>query len=552
METNPFVYRDKSSGLLVPTTSGVEYLKRITTDHEGPVYCFTQEADPLMAAAGMARLSRRGDDMRIIMLDEFANSPPEKMDGLFDRVITSYGDDSVQQLMPIMLVVENASNLLTKYIEWHRLAAYLEQSTRYIYFDQKDRNGRYRYYVPEHLPESLRIHYCEYMNKLFEDYSWLVRGLTDFVREKVPFQTNETEERKIKEARNAWLGATRAQACDAARVVLPVAVTSTVGIVASAQSLDSMIYQLSARILPEAQKTAVSILREVRKVAKPFFKRTDMSERGGAIVAHRRATREAMFAFAEKLGVGRKSAANPLNSYLLGNENNRVKLLDYWPRNELDLVADMLWHASSFSDDEIRRALEVKASEELLVEIFEAYIGERLNRRHRPGRAMELAHIKWELVGDYGIFRDIQRHRMVDAMDWQTLTPCYGYDIPEIIYEAGFEGKFRQCFALSLQLYEAVATAGFVEEAQYATLLGHLMRFRFMENAREAFHLHELRTSPQGHPGYRKLVQAMHYEFGKVYPRLATAMKFVNQGEDPELTRLAAERATQAKLALLG
>ena len=140
---------------------------------------------------------------------------------------------------------------------------------------------------------------------------------------------------------------------------------------------------------------------------------------------------------------------------------------------------------------------------------------------------------------------------MVDMWEWQYLTPSYGYSIPELIVETGFENAFRECFRRSEELYGYLHGHGFAEEAQYATLLGHRMRYRFMINAREAFHIHELRTGPQGHPGYRKLVQMMHEELSTVHPLIGQAMKFVNMGEDPELTRLAAERATEKKLELL-
>ena len=182
------------------------------------------------------------------------------------------------------------------------------------------------------------------------------------------------------------------------------------------------------------------------------------------------------------------------------------------------------------------------------VDVLTAYIGERLNRRHRPGRAFEKIHYSFDLVCDYGIFRDLQRHRMVDDLEWQALSPRLGYDVPKLVEEAGVADAFDQCFDLSLQLYSALQGKGFLLEAQYATLLGHKMRWKVTYNAREAFHLHELRTSPQGHPGYRKLVQEMHAKVAEVHPLLAEAMTFVNKGEDPELARLAAERYTLYKL----
>ena len=123
--------------------------------------------------------------------------------------------------------------------------------------------------------------------------------------------------------------------------------------------------------------------------------------------------------------------------------------------------------------------------------------------------------------------------------------------MPPLIEEAGFRTEFRNAFEIAERLFDVLQREGFHEEAQYATLLGHRMRYRFIENAREAFHLHELRTGPQGHPGYRKIVQEMHQLLALRHPRLGAAMKFVNKGEDPELTRLASEIATQRKLALL-
>src|SRR5690606_36760873 len=130
-----------------------------------------------------------------------------------------------------------------------------------------------------------------------------------------------------------------------------------------------------------------------------------------------------------------------------------------------------------------------------------------------------------------------QRHRMVDDMNWQLLTPRYGYDIPELVEEAGLSDQCEQCFDVTLKLYSQLQTAGYALEAQYATLLGHKMRWKVTYSAREAFHLHELRTSPQGHPGYRKLVPQMHEKLAEVHPMLAASMKFVNQGEDKALTR---------------
>lgn len=518
----------KQDGRTIATDAGKEYLDSVVTNSSGNVYVFNENLSPITIAAAMARLSRRGDDMRITILDEFAGKLGK--DGkLLQRVITAYGDDSVQQLAGIHLVIENASNLLTKKLEWGRLAAYLEQSTRYIYFDQKDEKGRYRYHMPKALDKKTKQQYKKTMDTIFDLYSEMVHKLTDYVTD----HSNVPE----KDRDMAFKGAVRAQACDAIRPVLPVATKSTVGIFASGQALESLIMHLQSDELLEAQETGKHILNEARKIVPMFLERADKPERGGAMVAYRATTHRAVKELAE--------TALPANHSV--DAGDPVTLTDFWPRNELDLVADMLYEHSSLPLKDIKEEV-ASWPYAKKQSVFQTYMGERLNRRMRPGRALEKAHYSWDIVCDYGIFRDLQRHRMVDDLAWQSLTPRYGYDVPSLVEEAGLSDAFERCFDLSLELYSQLQAAGYALEAQYATLLGHRMRWKITYNAREAFHFHELRTSPQGHPGYRKLVQQMHEKLAEVHPMTAEAMKFVNQGEDEALTRLAAERYTQFKL----
>ncbi len=527
-QPNPYVAKNDDGSVSV-TPEGEAYLKKVVTDTKGSVYAFTSESSPLLAAAAMARLSRRGSDLREIYLDEFAAAGDEGAEGLIDRVVTAYGDDSVQQLITVATVVEGASNLLTKKIEWSRLASYLEQSTRYIYYDQKDAAGNYKYFTPQNLPEGLAKEYRASLDRIFSLYSEIVRGVTEQVRKKNPEPADKTE-------RAAWLGATRAQACDAARPTLPVATKSTVGIVASSQAMEAMVRRLLADPLQESNETGRLLLRESRKVIGAFLKRADLPERGLAWVMYLEETKKRL------RGLAGKYLPQASNDF-----SREVRLVDYSPKNELDLLPGMLFEASELSEDELKKEA-ASWPEDKKDEVFAAYIGDRLNRRHKPGRALEEAHYQWEIVADYGTFRDLQRHRIVDAWEWQDLTVKYGYDVPDLIKEAGFEAQFRECFAISEKLWDTLRAAGFGEESQYATLLGHKLRYRFIINAREAFHLLELRTSPQGHPGYRKICQEMHRLLAEVHPRLGKAMKFVNQGGDPPLTRLEAERATQIKL----
>ena len=372
-------------------------------------------------------------------------------------------------------------------------------------------------------PENI---YEKTMDTLFDVYSKMVRETTKYVQAKSDTPSNERDV--------AWKGATRPKPAMPSVLVLPVATKATVGIFASGR-LESLIMHLQSDELHEARQTGQKLLDHSRQVIPTFLERADKPDRGGAMVAYRANTFRAMQEIAKEL---------PTNH---SDETEAVQLLSVWPRNELDLVPDMLYEHSSLPLKAIQRTVRQWPVDKK-IGAFKAYMGERLNRRHKPGRALEKAHYAWDLVCDYGIFRDLQRHRMVDDMQWQLLTPRYGYEVPKLVEDAGLTEIFEQCFDLSLGLYSALQQAGYDLEAQYATLLGHKMRWKVTYNAREAFHLHEIRTSPQGHPGYRKLVQQMHEKLAEYHPMIADAMIFVNKGEDAALTRLAAERYTQFKL----
>ncbi len=512
------------------TDAGYNRLRDIVSNTDADVYAFTGNIDQVTIAAAMARLSRRGDDMRVTLLDEFIDKQNSDK-GLIQRVVTAYGDDSVQQLVGVHMVIENASNLLTKQIEWGRLAAYLEQSTRYIYYDTKDERGNYRYYVPKTLSTKMRKRYITTMDGLFDNYSSVVRGVTEYLH------SHDTTPKKERDG--AWKAAIRAQACDAARAMLPVATKSTVGVFASGQALESLIMRLLADESKEARTCGQSLLTEARKVMPAFLERADKPERGGAVIAYRSETRKHV-----------QSLVNSLMTNTYSSQQNPVSMTSYTPKNELDVVPHMIYDHTTMGEQELIDTVKALPYKDKTT-IFTAYIGERLNRRHRPGRALERIVYSWDIVCDYGIFRDLQRHRIVNDLAWQKLSPRLGYDIPELIEKAGLANTYMDSFDTSLELFSSLQQAGNELEAQYAVLLGHKMRWKVTMNAREAMHFIELRTSPQGHPGYRKIAKQMYDTIANVHPMVSEAIKFVNQDEDPALTRLAAERYTQYKLQIL-
>ncbi len=539
-EGGPVLVRELESGLQVLNDEGHEFIRPYVTNTDREVFALTGLLNPVPQAAAMARLSRSPSGYReIVAAEGFLNPDFERALGLIRRVVTEFGDDSVQQLLPISAVAENVSQIVTKDIEHGRLAAYLERSTRYVFYDRKDENDNYLYVVPSELKGSILEDYTATTDKIFGAYSEIIRGLLPKVE-----ADNPKEEGK---SAVAWRNSIRAKACDLARALLPVSVKSTVGIFASGQAYENLVMRLRGAETDEARSVGNQLLVEARKVSGVFLERADKPDRGGAYTAYQ----------IENRINARKLAAEILASHgsqplidLPQESSLGLKLVDYYPKDELTLVADMLYGSTGESLEQIRRAL-ASVGRGKQEEVFWAYVGERRNRRHKPGRAFENAHYYWDGLTDFGSFRDLQRHRIVDDMTRQNLTPDYGYNIPDDIVKYGYRDKFVEAFNLSEGLYQRLKSQVNPVIAQYAVLLGHRMRWKVSYNAREAFHIHEIRTTGQGHADYRKIVQDMHHQAAKVHPLTTKAMKFFNAQEDVTLGRLESEEASQRKLGQL-
>lgn len=520
---------------MTANTGSTASVSEIVTDTASSVYFFTDNQPPALIGAAMARVSRSSSDLREIWRNEFSADGLSQTEGLIGRVVTGFGDDSVQQLTPVQFAMEGISNWATKLVEWPRIGmGYLEQSTRYIFFDQKDADGRWKYYIPENLSPSMRARYCANMDLIFTIYSEIVHTLTEFIRER---------DAHLKEGDHdpAWMAATKAKACDAARLMLPTATRSTVGFTGNAQSLSNLIIHLRSQSMVEAQDLADQLIEQARRLPylAPFLERVDLPDRGLADALYRRTNRENM----RELNATRYARSSDM-----GTTAPYVKLVEFEPRTERELTAWLLIATADGLTLPEAQILTADMVDDEVAHVIQTYIGERLNRRHKPGRGTERAHFWWEVLDDYGTFRDLQRHRMVDAFEWQRLTTLYGYSVPDAITDAGLEDQFRRCFEISAELYDHMVFEGYAEEAQYATLLGHRLRYTFGTNLRELFHFIELRTQPAGHDGYRAICQEMYRQLCEVYPQFGEAMCFVNTtGESDDLNRLAAERATRAK-----
>jgi thymidylate synthase ThyX len=523
------------------TPAESDVLRRYFTNLDGPVFALVNLPEVVKGAL-FARYSRSPKSLRRLFLDEFvgdldiagdasvdATVGLQRAEELYDRVFLEYGDDSVAQLGGVHLACEQASNLLTKVLERGRLMSYLEQSTRYIAYDARI-GGRYRYHRdPEVLGSHLGLRYVGDLDRLFDTYAELASTMTEFFRDRFPKDPADSD--------FIYRQALKAKALDAVRGVLPAASLSNVGIYGTGQAYEALLLRLRANPLPEARSYADLMLTELRKVIPSFLKRVDLTDRGVAASTYLAGTRMHM-----------EELAARLLPDATGGDEPSVRLVDFDPDAEVKLVASMLYPYTQLSDADIEARVRAMSVDERLA-VVRTYVGERSNRRHRPGRAFERPRYRFDILADYGAFRDLQRHRLL-TIEWQPLSPRHGYTRPEAVDLAGLTTTFDEAMERSASLHDALA-ARFPVQAPYAVALAYRIRFVMEMNAREAMHLIELRTTPQGHPAYRVVAQQMHRLIAEQagHRAVAEAMRFADHSPEPDLERLASERRAEQRRA---
>jgi thymidylate synthase ThyX len=507
------------------------------TNLDRPVFALVNLPETVKGAL-FARYSRYSGSVRRLFLEEFAADVPpggrpfegeegERAAGLYERVFIGYGDDSIAQVGGAHLACEYVSNILTKLLQRGRLAAYLEQSTRYIPYDRPledragDEPGRWRYYRdPELGPE-----YVAAMDELFAIYSRSLARVTEWAAERWP---------RGEEPEGAWRRSIRAKALDLLRGLLPASTLSHVGIFASGQAYEQLLLRLLASPLPEARHFGSMMLDELRKVIPSFVARVERPDRGGEWISYLERRRETTEAWVGRLGLDRRREGDAPSVELTRVDGS-----------EEDLLAASLFERSGAPEGEIRERVELLDPTER-AQMLADLAGERRNRRHRPGRGWEAIRYRFEIVSDYGGFRDLQRHRMLTCQ-WQRLGPDLGAGIPHEVREAGAGGDYRRALELSRAEFERLEGAGLAEQAPYALCLGYRIRYLLDMNAREAMHLCELRSGREGHPTYRAVAQAMHDRIAEIHPSVAAAMAYVDSSTEPRLERIMSEIRTHRK-----
>jgi len=495
----------------------------------------------------MSRYSRTDKSMRRIFLDEFLHNK-NRGEEFYNRVLLEYGDDSVAELGEAQIAIEGLSNIAVKKIEDRRIGlSYLEKSSRYVAWNKK-MNGQYRFYrEPVLMKSKFSDLYVDSCNYSFDVYSKNIEPMIKYIREKYPIEkytfkdskdgkeksfSRLKEESDIKSANIIYNGSTKAKSLDILRGLLPASTLTNVGITGNGRAFEYLLTILASSELDEEQDLASKIKKELDTTIKAFVRRAD--DKYG----------KAFQDYLKQIKTTSKKLAKIIKPKIISGTT--TQLVDYESeKTAIDKIITSIIYEQSPSTSYYNIMQQVmKLSNEDKIKIINRFTNLRKNRRHRPSRAFENVYYTFDLLNNFGMFRDFHRHRAL-TLERQLLTTDHGYNTPNEIISLGIEKEYQECMKNTKQTFDKIRTK-YPEQAQYVVNFAYNYPYFMKFNLREACHLIELRTVPQGHIDYRRVAQQMFNEINKIHPNLSKIMKFVDLKEY-DLERFESEKRTEAK-----
>ena len=505
---------------------------------------------PLQVDRGalMSRYSRTDKSMRRVFLNEFLDNE-NRGKAFYKKVLQEYGDESVAELGEAQIAIEGLSNIAIKKIEDRRIGlSYLEKSSRYVKWDRKV-NGRYRFYRDSKIAESRFADlYEDACNLSFDVYSKNIEPMIGYVREiysiekcmfKDPADGREKLFPKIKGdtemAENIYQRSTKAKALDVLRGLLPASTMTNVGITGNGRAFEYLLTIMSSSELCEEQDLVSKIKTELDAMIGSFVERVD-GKYGISLQQYLKSIRSESKKAAKSMKI---VSLEGMHTKLVEKESEAVavnKIITgvMYEQSDGASYSQILRHVKAMPDVEKDR-------------IIKRLAHLRKNRRQRPPRAFEATYYTFDLCNNFGMFRDLHRHRVL-TMGRQLLTTDHGYDMPREVTDLGMGEEFSGCMQNTKSVFEQIRKR-YPEQAQYVVNFAYNYPYYMRLNLREATHLIELRTMPQGHTDYRHVAQQMLQRIEKIHPRLAPIIKFADVNEyDLERFRSetrAAEKAAQ-------
>lgn len=529
--------------------SQLKILERYVTNTDRNIFALRNLPEVIKGAL-FSRYSRSTLGLRSLLLREFVlneetafsqiagdfSSPDEsqedqfiaikKAQNFYDRILDGYGDDSIGELGGAHLALENVSMLAAKLIEDSRIGGSpLEKSARYVFFGQK-MNGSYLFYhEPILMASAFRDLYVDTCNHLFDTYTGMIPPLTEYMEARFP---KEEETSKA-----AYATAIRTKVLDCLRGLLPASTLTNLGLFGNGRYFENLLQRMNSNNLAELQDIGRKGNEELSKVIPSFVRRGDTSHKHFKEYADFVETmRTELKLMVEKYGTASKGATEP-----------GVRLVNADPDAAVKVAAALLFAGSDQGLYELQQKCR-RLPEEELAQIFEAASNARSNRRHKSPRALEHAYYTFEIIGDFGIYRDLHRHRML-TQERQLLSCDYGYFMPQEILDTDLGRDYIAAMEQAREAYNKIAKE-LPEEAQYVVPMAYNIRWYFHVNLRALQWLCELRSQPQGHPNYRRLAQEMARQVCQHCPSFERFFKFVAY-EDCDLGRLSQEQRKEAK-----
>lgn len=514
----------------------------------------------------MSRYSRTAKGMRRVFLDEFL-ADQTRGEKFYERVLAEYGDDSVAELGEAQIAIEGLSNIAVKTIQDRRIGlSYLEKSSRYVAWNKKQSNGTFMFYrEPTIMSSRYADVYEESCNVSFETYSDAVEPMIKYIRELYPIemyrfkdstihnsnQINEkpfdklTDESDVKSAKIIYNGSTKAKALDMLRGLLPASTLTNVGITGNGRAFEYLLAILGSSNLKEEQDLAHRIRTELQSVIGAFVKRYD-GKYGDEMRKYVASIDNTAQKSSARCGIIFAFDKNTLRTKL-SNSNTTTRLVEYESESKAinKIVASILYdYANGTSYQSVMYNVKSKMPTEQKIRIIDKFAKLRSNRRHRPPRAFESTSYTFDLCNNFGMFRDLHRHRML-TLHRQLLATNHGYDIPSLIKQTEVHKSYKEALDNTKNAFDTISKK-YPHHAQYVVNFAYRYPYLIKMNLREACHVIELRTIPQGHADYRRVAQQMYLQIKRVHPALCRIMKFVDLKEY-DLERFESEKRTVEK-----
>jgi len=525
------------------TEKQLELLKKYVSNTSGRVFVLYNLPEVVKGAL-FSKYSRSTKGLRPLLLKDFIENEElslksennaknafeasvKKAQNFYDRVLDGYGDDSIGELGGAHLAIEGLSMLAAKVVEDSRIGGSpLEKSTRYICFDQKIRGEYFYCREPILMTSAYREDYLQTCDMLFDTYKELIPPLTESVQQKFPKEENVSKE--------VYRTSIRTKVLDCLRGLLPASTKTNVGIYGNGRFFQTLLHKMNAHNLTEMRDFGHEAFHELEKVVPSFVRRANVNHR------HHQSYTNFMESMQEEL----KLVSEQYSNFTEKSQTSQpVRLIDYDEKALTKVAAALMF---SYCDKTLASLEEHcdKLGGEDVARILESACNARENRRHKPPRGLERASYTFELKADFGVYRDLQRHRML-TQERQLLTCNYGYYIPEEILGTSMEEKYCLAMDMAQKTYNTIVSE-FPEEAQYVVPMAYNMRWYFDLNLRSLEWLCELRSSAAGHPNYRKIAQEMAKQVIAVHPEFECFLKFVDY-DGYDLGRLGQEQVSESK-----